>query len=173
MVVGQNQSEKGEMMKKCILFTAALMMFVCFSVVAFAQSPGAPLAVPDGTGPGLKGPVGPSLSGPPGALIPGMPTGPSSSAPPQEPFGEIYFSAGAVSPDGKAYYVAFDRYLLKYTLPELKLAQKIDLGLPVSPVTPSISITPDGKWIYIIQNGAIVQIEKESLKVKKTEPIRP
>ncbi len=139
--------------------------------IAFAQ-PAGPLSA----GPGGLPPESKSVDGPPSMQAPpGTPSAPMDGPPfamqPQEPSGDIFFSAGIVSPDGKTYYVAFDRYLLKYKLPELKLAQKVDLGIPVAPVSPSISMSSDGKWIYVIQNGMILQIEKESLSVKKTVPV--
>ena len=85
----------------------------------------------------------------------------------------LYFAAGTISPDGKNLYVSFDRYLIHYALPELKLIKKVDIGLPVVPVTPSIFLSPDSNWIYIIQNGTIFQIEKMSFKIKSSEKLHP
>ncbi len=107
-------------------------------------------------------PAQPHPSGGPSGLVPGH-GGP-------EP---LYFAAGAVSPDGKNMYVAFDRYLMCYSLPALKQVRKVDIGLPAVPMTPSISLSSDGKWIYIVQNGTIFQVEKETFKIKTSEKLHP
>jgi len=158
-------------MKKCFLCFFCLVTMIYLSGIATAQPSG---PAPPGSGEDIRGsnvPEGPSMHGPSDAPNLSPMSGPPTTQQPNGPSGEIFFSAGIVSPDGKTYYVAFDRYLLKFKLPELKLTQKVDIGMPVAPVSPSISISPDGKWIYVIQNGMILQIEKESLTVKKTVPV--
>lgn len=154
-------------MKRIFMLSMFVVSVVCISEFAIAQPAGPVPAGPGGAVSESKGPEAPSMQGPPG--VSGPPAeAPSFALTPHEPSGDIFFTAGIVSPDGKIYYVAFDRYLMKFKLPELKLLQKADLGIPVAPVSPSISISPDGKWIYVIQNGVVMQIEKESLSIKKT-----
>ena len=158
-------------MKKCLRCCFYALLLISLSGIALAQ-PSAPTSPQPGGGPSESIiPEAPNMPGSPGPPSSSPMEGPSFAHQQNEPPGEIYFSAGIVSPDGKTYFVAFDRYLLKYKLPELKLTQKVDIGMPVAPVSPSISISPDGKWIYVIQNGTILQIEKESLTVKKTVPV--
>lgn len=157
-------------MKKCFPFCFFLLLMVCIAGIAIAQPAGPISPGPGGNDPESRGPEGPSMQGPPG--VSGSPAeAPPFAMMPHQPSGDIFFTSGTVSPDGKTYYVAFDRYLLKFKLPELKLLQKVDLGIPVAPVSPSISISPDGKWIYVIQNGVIMQIDKNSLGIKKTVPV--
>jgi hypothetical protein len=136
------------------------------------QAPAGPLAVP--SAPEGAPPSGP-LPGPASGPLPGPMSGPPSG-PAQMKGGapaSLHFAAGIISPDGKDLYVSFDRYLIQYALPELKLIRKVDIGLPVVPVTPSIFLSPDGNWIYVIQNGTIFQIDKISFKIKTNEKLNP
>ncbi|MEI6259940.1 MAG: hypothetical protein WCR46_08540 [Deltaproteobacteria bacterium] len=144
-----------------------LLVCVFFHTGIYAQEPMLPTGqLPAGTGHLLPVPLAPEGARP---LAP--PSG-SAQMGGVEP-ASLYFAAGAISPDGKNLYVSFDRYLIRYSLPELKLIQKVDIGLPVVPVTPSIFLSPDSNWIYIIQNGTIFQIEKISFKIKSSEKLHP
>jgi hypothetical protein len=151
---------------KHIWLCTYLLVCVFFHTGIYAQEPMLPAGqVPAGTG-HLPVPFAPE-----GALPLPPPSGPAQIggvAP-----ASLYFAAGAISPDGKNLYVSFDRYLMHYALPELKLIKKVDIGLPVVPVTPSIFLSPDSNWIYIIQNGTIFQIEKKSFKIKSSEKLHP
>jgi hypothetical protein len=144
-----------------------LLVFVLIHTGIYAQEPVPPT--------GQKPTVGVPLAVPP--TPEGFhPSGPPSSGSPQMGGGvpaSLQFAAGAISHDGKDLYVSFDRYLMHYALPELKLIQKVDIGLPVVPVTPSIFLSPDSGWIYIIQNGMIFQVEKKSFKIKAIEKLKP
>ena len=137
----------------------SIVLLILFLTAADGQQP----VRPPGSGPADTGPIPPAPSA--------GPTGPAGGT--SGPMGESFFAAGTVSPDGKVLYIVFDKYLMSYSLPELKLVQKLDLGLPTAPVTPSICISPDGKWIYIVQNGLVFQLERETLKIKKHEQFRP
>jgi hypothetical protein len=143
-----------------------LLVCVFFHTGIYAQEPMLPTGqAPAGTG------LLPVPFAPEGARPLAPPSGPAQMggvAP-----ASLYFAAGAISPDGKNLYVSFDRYLMHYALPELKLIRKVDVGLPVVPVTPSIFLSPDSNWIYIIQNGMIFQIEKKSFKIKSSEKLHP
>lgn len=156
---------------KYVQCCVCLAVCIFFQTLVYAQQPAGPTeSAPAGASNSPMGPAAPS--GPPILLKP------SGAAPGPMPEGRggpgpLYFASGVVSPDGKMMYVAFDRYLMCYVLPSLKLARKIDLGLPAVPMSPSVSVSPDGKWIYVIQNGTIFQIEKETFKIKTSEKIRP
>ena len=114
------------------------------------QVPGAESSQPAGPGP-----------------IPGGPTGSSAAS----PAGEIFFAAAAVSPSGKYLYAILDRFLLRYNLPELELDKKAELPLISAPVSPSISVSPDEKYIYVVQNGMIFKIDAKTWQIQKAEKI--
>lgn len=86
---------------------------------------------------------------------------------------DIFFAAGTVSPDSKALYVIFDKLLMHYSLPELDLKRKVELDIAVAPVNPSISISEDGKYIYVIYNGILYQIDAIAFKIEKRVKITP
>jgi hypothetical protein len=178
---------------KHIRLCMCLLVCVFFHTEIYAQEPVLPTGpAPAGAG-RLTGPAAPEGAHPSIALPTGQPsagagplagpTAPEGARPFGPPSGQakmgggapapLYFAAGAISPDGKNLYVSFDRYLIHYALPELKLIQKVDLGLPVVPVTPSIFLSPDGHWIYIIKNGTLFQIDKTSFKIKTSEKLNP
>jgi hypothetical protein len=86
---------------------------------------------------------------------------------------DIFFAAGTVSADSKALYVIFDKLLMHYSLPELDLKRKVELDIAVAPVNPSISISEDGEFIYLIYNGILYQIDAIAFKVEKRIKITP
>ena len=86
---------------------------------------------------------------------------------------DIFFAAGTVSADSKALYVIFDKLLMHYSLPELDLKRKVELDIAVAPVNPSISISEDGKYIYVIYNGILYQIDAIAFKIAKRIKITP
>lgn len=151
--------------KLCVFFVA---IGVFFQIQAYALQPEGPTGPESTAGAGNfpPGPLSPSMQSPPSG-------GPHGPMPTGDRPGPLYFAASAISPDGKAIYVAFDRYLMSYSLPDMKLVRKSDIGLPAVPMTPSISVSPDGKWIYVVQNGTLFQIEKENFKIKKSEKLHP
>ena len=56
----------------------------------------------------------------------------------------------------------FTRYL-----PTLELKRKVELDIAVAPITPAISISKDSKYIYVIYNGILYQIDANMLKIEK------
>ncbi len=86
---------------------------------------------------------------------------------------DIFFAAGTVSADSKALYVIFDKLLMHYSLPELDLKRKVELDIAVAPVNPSISTSEDGKYIYVIYNGILYQIDAIAFKIEKRIKITP
>jgi len=86
---------------------------------------------------------------------------------------EIYFAAGTLSADNKFFYVIFYKFLLQYALPTLDLKLKLDLNIAAAPVNPSISISKDLKYLYMISNGILYQIDVSIFKIKKLMRITP
>ena len=86
---------------------------------------------------------------------------------------EIFFAAGTISADDKYLYVIFDRFLLQYALPALDLKRKLDLNIASAPVAPSISISKDSKWLYVVSNGILYQIDATTFKIGKQIKIIP
>jgi hypothetical protein len=123
-------------------------------------------------------PLGPLGSGP---IEPMAGEGPSAPVAPTWPgqmdsmpgVADIYFAAGTVSADSKTLYVIFDKLLMHYSLPELDLKRKVELDIAVAPVNPSISISEDGKYIYVIYNGILYQIDAIAFKIEKRIKITP
>jgi hypothetical protein len=70
-------------------------------------------------------------------------------------------------------YVIFDRFLLLYALPELELKRKLDLNIAAAPVSPSISISKDSKYLYVISNGILYRIDTPTFKIEKQMRITP
>ena len=152
-----------------------VLLFLCVSNYGYAQQPGGPMK------PGSKGEeaIGPGPAGP--ALKEGekgqsltpqpLPSSPGAKKETETEVGEIFFTAGVASPDGQYIYVIFDRFLLQYASQTLELKKKVDLGLPVAPVTPSITVSKDSKYIYVISNGMLFQINAEKFKIENTKKI--
>jgi hypothetical protein len=85
--------------------------------------------------------------------------------------GDVFFAAGALSPNDEFLYVVFDRFLLQYDSKTLDLKKKADLGIPAAPVTPSITVSKDGKHVYVISNGILLQINVTTFEVEKSKKV--
>lgn len=118
----------------------------------------------------------------PGPLEPGSKEAEKSETPSSVPgmkqekemeAGEVFFAAGATSPDGQYVYVVFDRFLLQYASQTLELKKKADLGIPTAPVTPSIATSKDSKYLYVISNGMLFQVNAVTFKVENVKKIAP
>lgn len=146
-------------------------IFCCFlTVYAWAQSSPPPAPEKGEAAPAYPGPSPESGAGP-SQVQTGPPPISQEGAPPSAPIGEIFFAAVTVSPDSNHLYVILDRFLLKYKLPQLELVKKVELPLISAPVSPSISVSPGEKYIYVVQNGVIYQIDGKTLQIKKSEKI--
>ena len=148
-------------MKKIVVMVFVVLLF-CFNSYSHGQQPNAPAKAEVKT---LPAPGGPS-SGPgpmPGAV----------KDMPQAEVGEIFFAAGTISADDKFLYVILDRFLLQYVLPTLELKRKVELDIAVAPITPTISISKDSTYIYVIYNGILYQIDAAKLKIEKQIKITP
>ena len=155
-----------------------VLLFLCVSHYGYAQQPGGPIKPgskgEEAIGPGGPGPAGPALKeGEKGqSLTPQpLPSAPGAKKETETEVGEIFFTAGTISPDGQYIYVIFDRFLLQYASQTLDLRKKVDLGIPVAPVTPSITVSKDSKYIYVISNGMLFQIDTEKFKIEKVKKI--
>jgi len=150
-----------------------VLLFLYVSNYGYSQQPTGPMR------PGSKGeeaigqgPAGPaSKEGEKSQSLTPQPL-PSTPGTKQETeVGEIFFTAGTISPDGQYIYVIFDRFLLQYASQTLELKKKVDLGLPVAPVTPSVTVSKDSKYIYVISNGMLFQINAEIFKIENIKKI--
>jgi len=153
-----------------------VLLFLCVSHYGYAQQPGGPIKPgskgEEAIGPGGPGPAGPALKeGEKGQSLTPQPLPSAPGAKKETEVGEIFFTAGAISPDGQYLYVIIDRFLLQYAPQTLDLKKKVDLGIPGAPVTPSITISKDSKKIYVIHNGMLYQIDAEKLKIEHIKKI--
>jgi hypothetical protein len=163
-----------------ILFFLATLL--CFTNDGNTEVPTAPEAAASKMSVAAETPSSPGGPGvdpaPSGAMAGEGPTAPVAPAWPGQTnsmsgMGEIFFAAGTVSADSKALYVIFDKLLMHYSLPELDLKRKVELDIAVAPVNPSISISKDGKYIYVIYNGILYQIDAVEFKIEKRFKITP
>ncbi len=148
-------------MKRIVPLTFVSLLF-CISAYGNAENP--------------NGPASSELKGPGAGEAPPLPPGGHRGSEQRtlEPaIGDIFFAAGIVSADDRYLYVIFDRFLLQYALPALDLKRKVDLDIASAPVTPSISISKNSEWLYVISNGMLYQIDATSLKIEKRIKITP
>lgn len=164
-------------MKKIGVMIFVLIFLFAINYV-YSQEPVKPKKSKEGEilGPGpiepgsKEGEESPLLSPPPVSPPPGSPT---SVKKPGAEAGEVFFTAGTTSPDGQYLYVIFDRFLLQYASQTLDLKKRVDLGIPVAPVTPSITVSKDSKKIYVICNGMLYQIDAATFKIENMKKITP
>ena len=149
-----------------------VLLFLCYHY-GYAQQPTGPVKPgskgEETIGPGPAGPA--SKEGEKGQSLTPQPLSSAPGAKKETEVGEIFFTAGAISPDGQYLYVIIDRFLLQYAPQTLDLKKKVDLGIPGAPVTPSITISKDSKKIYVIHNGMLYQIDAEKLKIEHIKKI--
>ena len=153
-----------------------VILFLYVSNSAYSQPPIGPVRPGSKEGETLgPGPAGPaSKEGEKSQSLFPQPLSPATGKMQEtEQPGEIYFAAAATSPDGQYLYVIFDRFLLQYASQTLDLKKKVDLGIPVAPVTPSITVSKDSKNIYVIYNGVLYQIDAVKFKIENTKKITP
>jgi len=158
-------------MKKIAILSVAVLLF-CLIDQANAENP-IESEVREPKEPVVGEPSAPAIVAPgieqkasePGEKPPSLPELPGVS--------EIYFAAGTVSADDKYFYVIFDRFLLQYALPALDLKRKLDLNIAIAPVNPSISISKDSKYLYIIHNGILHLVDTTTFKIEKRIKITP
>ena len=154
-----------------------VLLFLYVSNDGYAQQPTEPMK--SGSKEGEA--IGPSPAGPTAkegekgqSLSPQLfPSSPGTKKETEAIPGEIFFTAGTISPDGQSLYVIFDRFLLQFAPQTLDLKKKVDLGIPGAPVTPSITVSKDSKKIYVIHNGMLYQIDAETFKIGNVKKIVP
>lgn len=150
-----------------------VLLFFYVSNYGYSQQPTGPMRPGSKEGEALgPGPAGPaSKEGEKSQSVSPQPLLSAPGTKKETEVGEIFFTAGAASPDGQYVYVIFDRFLLQYASQTLDLKKKVDLGIPVAPVTPSITVSKDSKYIYVISNGMLFQINAEKFKIEKVKKI--
>lgn len=164
------------MMKKTVVIIFVLLFFLCVNHDGYSQQSAGPME-PEPKQQEKPRPL-PSESGSKEMEKDEMPSSTPSPVPGMEKVkemeaGELAFAAGATSPDGQFLYIVFDRFLLQYDSKTLDLTKKFDLGIPTAPVTPSISVSKDSKYLYIISNGILFQINGTTFKVENAKKITP
>jgi hypothetical protein len=154
-----------------------VLLFLSVSNYGYSQQPSGPMKPEskgeEAIGPGPAGPASKEGEKSQSLTPQPLPSSPGTKKETETELGEIYFTAGTISPDGQSLYVIFDRFLLQYAPQTLDLKKKVDLGIPGAPVTPSITVSKDSKKIFVIHNGMLYQIDAETFKIGNIKKIVP
>ncbi len=164
-------------MRRTTIAIFCLLLLVLQSAVIYAQQAPQPAAPKPQAAPiGKPVPAPAPAQAPAPEATPAKPEGsPTGLAEPAEEMEgeleEVFFSSGAISPDGQTLYVLLDRSLAQYAVPSLELKKKVEIGIPSAPVTPTLFFSKDGRQLYVIQNATLFQINAETLKVEQQKKL--